>query len=154
MKTTLTRAAIVLLAAAATPLAAQQIKVGAKVGEAPATAGSYDSRGHRDPFVTLVAPRRAGNPNAPRLGTGLQSMFVAEVTVTGITKAGPDKWMAFLQSPDRQSYVAKVKDRLSDAVIKSIDAHGVVFLEVNEPGVTSRPREIRKLLRPLNEVNR
>jgi hypothetical protein len=62
--------------------------------------------------------------------------------------------MAILENPDKQSYVAKVKDRLSDAVIKSIDADGVVFVEIPDAGTNARPREIRKLLRAVDEVNR
>jgi Tfp pilus assembly protein PilP len=130
-----------------------QIPVGTKVGEPPASAGSYDSHGNRDPFLSLIAPRRAGNPLAPRMGTGLGSFLVADVVVTGITRAG-DKWMAILQSPDRQSYVVKVKDRLADALVKSIDASSVTFLEIVEPGSSGRPREIRKLLHGIDEVKR
>jgi len=59
--------------------------------------------------------------------------------------------MAVLQSVDKQSYVAKVKDRLSDAIVKSIDATSVVFIEVPEPGSYAKPREIRKLLHSPDE---
>lgn len=130
-----------------------QIPLGTKVGEAPASAGSYNSLGHRDPFVSLVMPRRAADPNRPRTGTGLASFQVSDVVVTGVVKAG-DVWMAYIQNVDKQSYVAKVKDKLSDAVVKSIDRAGVTFLEVPEPGSYTRPREIRKLLHAIDEVIR
>jgi hypothetical protein len=75
------------------------------------------------------------------------------VLVTGIVTAGTTK-MVILQGKDRQSYVAKVGTRIMDATIKSIDAQGVVFVELVEPGTTMRPQEFRKTLRPAAEVNR
>ena len=145
----------VFVSVLAQPVSAQQIQVGAKVGEPPPSAGTYNSLGHRDPFVSLIAPRRgATTANAPmRTGTGLASFQVADVKVSGIVKKG-EIWMAILEGSDKQSYVAKVKDKLSDAVIKSIDATAVVFLETGEPGSFARPREVRKALRALDEVNR
>lgn len=152
------RAAYVLAAAALGALvsvpAAAQIPVGSKVGETAPSAGSYDSQGRRDPFVSLIAPRRATPNAAPRTGTGLGSFSVTEVTVTGIVRVGAgDTRVAIIQNVDKQSYVAKVGNRLADGTIKSIDAAGVVFVEFGEPGVT-RPREIRKLLHPIDEVKR
>jgi Tfp pilus assembly protein PilP len=115
------------------------------------SSGTYNSHGNRDPFVTLIQPRRAA-PNAPRVGgTGLQSFYVDDVRVTGIIRKGEER-MAILQNVDRQSYVAKVQDRLADAVVKAIDAQSVTFMENAGPG--SRPREVRKLLNSLNEVKR
>jgi len=140
-----------LVAQVAAQVPATTIPIGTKVGEA--STGSYESLGRRDPFVTLIAPRRTASPSQPRLGTGLASFFVNDVNVTGLVKA-PGGMMAILQSVDKQSYVAKVRDRLADAVIKSIDAAGVVFVEVPEPGSFAKPREIRKVLHPLDEVKR
>ena len=136
------------------PVPAQKIVVGAKVGEAPPTTGGYDSMGRRDPFVSLVAPRRGTTPSAPRTGTGLTSFFVADVTVTGVTVVEGTRMFAILQGPDKQSYVAKVKDRLADGMVKSIDRAGVVLVEFVEPGSFGKPREIRKLLHPADEVIR
>jgi len=143
-------------AALAAPVAAQvpatTIPIGTKVGES-SKPGTYESLGRRDPFATLITPKRAATPNQPRLGTGLGSFFVNDVTITGIVK-GPSAMMAILQSVDKQSYVAKVGGRLADAVIKSIDAKSVVFLEIPEPGSFAKPREIRKVLHPIDEVIR
>ena len=148
-------AGLALGAALAAPVAAQvpatTIPIGTKVGES--SKGSYESLGRRDPFVTLIAPKRPTSPTQQRLGTGLASFFVNDVTVTGIVK-GPSSMMAIVQSVDKQSYVAKVKDRLADAVIKSIDPTGVVFVEVPENGSFAKPREIRKVLHPIDEVIR
>lgn len=148
MKKVLVISAVVALAAAAP--AWGQIPVGTKVGEMPASAGTYNSRGNRDPFVTLIAPKRAAGPSVPRVGgTGLPSFYVDDVIVTGIIRKG-DVRMAILQNVDRQSYVAKVKDKLADAVIKSIDAQSVTFIETLGPG---RSREVKKMLNS-SEVKR
>jgi hypothetical protein len=132
--------------------AAGQIQVGTKVGgPPPATAGEgkYESLGRRDPFMSLIAPRRASSSGipVPRSSHGLGSFVLADVTVTGLTRKGADR-MAILQGPDKTSYVAKVNDKIADAVIKSIDALGVVFVDIPEAGSGLRPQEIRKLLRP------
>jgi hypothetical protein len=134
--------------------AAAQIPIGSKVGEpAPAT-GRYESLGRRDPFVSLIAPRRSATSVAPRSGTGLISFAVSDVTVTGIVRVGTgDIRVAIIQNVDKQSYIAKVGNRLADGVVKSIDAAGVVFMEFGEPGI-SKPKEVRKLLHPIDEVKR
>jgi hypothetical protein len=150
---TLTLGGVALVAMLAAPVSAQQIKVGAKVGEPATSSGGYDSLGHRDPFVSLIAVRRGTTPAAPRVGTGLASFFVADIKISGIVKKG-DVWMAIIEGMGKQSYVAKVRDRLADAVVKSIDATSVVFIETGEPGSFGRSREIRKLLRAVDEVNR
>jgi hypothetical protein len=149
MKTLLLSLATLALA---TPALAQ-IPVGTFVG-APKT--GYDSAGRRDPFVSLVAPKRPVGPQLPLgrgTGTGLRSIALADAAVTGIVRRG-DAMMAIVQGPNGQSFVAKVKDRLLDAVIKRIDATGVVFTEVVEPGLGVRAQDIRKALRGSVEGSR
>jgi Tfp pilus assembly protein PilP len=149
MKKVIVISAVVAFAAAVP--ASGQIPVGAKVGELPPSAGTYNSHGNRDPFVTLIQPRRAAGPNVPRIGgTGLPSFYVDDVVVTGIIRKGEDR-MAILQNVDRQSSVAKVKDRLADAVVKSIDGNSVTFVETLGPG--GRSREVKKMLNS-SEVKR
>ncbi len=144
---------VLLLVVAMTMPVAAQIPVGSKVGEAPPSAGSYDSLGRRDPFVSLIAARRTTTPGAPRGGTGLASFYIADVIVTGIVRVGETR-TATVRNADRQEYVAKVKDRLADGVVKSIDAVGVVFVEFADPGRGGQPREVRKLLHSVDEVKR
>lgn len=147
--------AVAALVAACIPAAAQaQIKVGTKVGEPRAVeAGSYDSLGRRDPFVSLIASRRSTTDNPIiRASHGLGSLLLADITVTGTARKG-DIRFAILQGPDRQSYVAKVNDKIADAIIRRIDAQGVVFVDLPRPGDTNRLQETRKVLRSA-EVNR
>jgi hypothetical protein len=140
-------AAVLFVTACAAPAYAQ-IPVGTYVG---ATVSGYDSGGRRDPFVSLVAPKRqtpVGDQTAARpTQPGLRSISLADVEVTGVVRRG-NVMMAILQGAgQQQSYVARVNDRLLDAVIKSIDARGVVFAEAGTAGAGGRPQEIRKALR-------
>ena len=150
-----TRLIVLTLAVTAASPALAQIPVGTRVGDAPPTIPSgYDSGGRRDPFTSLLAPKRPlPGQLTGRLMTGLKSFALADVAVTGVVREG-GKWTAILENADKQSYVARVKDALADATIKNIDSQGVVFVEAFQPGSTARPQEIRKVLRSLAEVNR
>ena len=129
-----------------------QIQVGTRVGEPrPVEAGGYDNLGRRDPFVSLIAPKKNATETLPRASRGLASFMLADVVVTGISRKGTEG-MAILQGSDRQSYVAKVNDKIADAIIKRIDAQGVVFLELPRPGDTQRPQETRKPLRSVEVI--
>jgi hypothetical protein len=124
-----------------------QIQIGTKVGESrPASTGGYDSLGRRDPFVSLIQPRTGKGEVVPRTSHGLGSFMLADVVVTGISRKG-DQHMAILQGADRQSYVARVGDKIADAIIRRIDALGVVFLDLPRPGDMQKPQETRKALR-------
>ncbi|HEX5214958.1 MAG TPA: hypothetical protein VFV98_05815 [Vicinamibacterales bacterium] len=130
---------------------AAAIPVGSRVGELPT---GYDSGGRRDPFLSLIAPKRVagsavGGANSLRPRTGLGSIALADVAVKGIVKNGK-VMLAILEGANKQSFVARVQDRLLDGAIKSIDNEGVVFVEAADPGM--RPNEIRKTLRPAGEV--
>jgi hypothetical protein len=132
--------------------ASAQIQVGTKVGEPrPVESGSYDSLGRRDPFVSLIAPKKGTPEGQPRASRGLASFMLADVVVTGISRKGTEG-MAILQGADRQSYVARVNDKIADAIIKRIDAQGVVFLEIPRPGDMQRPQETRKPLRSVEVI--
>jgi hypothetical protein len=124
------------------PVEAAQIPVGTRVGVPPS---GYDGGGRRDPFVSLIYSRRSTSPAplAPR-STGLPSMSITDIRISGILRSG-QHFVAILEGPDKMSYSARPKDRLLDAVVKSIDAQGVVFIEQSE--MTGPGREIRKTLR-------
>jgi hypothetical protein len=150
-----TRLIVLTCALTAAAPALAQIPVGTRVGEGvPVIPSGYDSGGRRDPFASLIAPKRPlPGQLAGRLMTGLKSFALADVTVTGVVREN-SKWTAILENADKQSYVARVKDQLADATIKQIDSQGVVFVEAFQPGSTARPQEVRKMLRSLAEVNR
>jgi len=155
VKTFITALFVTLLAAA--PLLAQDpVRVGMRVGDPPPTSDvviGYDSGGRRDPFVSLVVPRRpaATQPSegGPRR-TGLAALSVADAQIRGIVRHG-EEMLAIAEGPDERSFVLHVKDRLLDAEVKAIDLQGVVFLERLEGASGRAPREIRKPLRPAAE---
>jgi len=60
--------------------------------------------------------------------------------------------LAVLEGPDGKSFVARNRDKLQDATVKSIDAEGVVFIEQQvDAGGAVHSRDIRKPLRPTTE---
>jgi Tfp pilus assembly protein PilP len=130
----------------ATAAAPVTIPLGSRVGF---NDGGYDDGGRRDPFLGLIAPRRTASarPNDTRPRTGLAALALADIAVKGIVRSG-DTMMAILEGPGRQSYVARLKDRLLDASVQSIDSTGVVFSEQVETGT---PVQIRKSLRTAGE---
>jgi len=143
--------ALVLLSLAVLPAAAQTAPPTTTVGNV----GGYETASRRDPFLTLVAPRRpvvgparSAAPTRPR--TGLAALSLADVNVRGVLKAG-DRIMAILEGPDKQSFNAEPDAKLADATVKSIDPLGVVFV-VRPDG--ANPVEIRKALRSAAEVIR
>lgn len=127
-----------------------QIPVGSRVGSetAPATASGYDDGGRRDPFVTLLSPKKAnGVTPAGRPAMGLGGLAVEDALVTGIVKAGPT-YVAILRAPDGKSFMARSQDHLQNGVVKVIDAEGVVFVQQTSDAMgVVRPREVRKGLR-------
>jgi hypothetical protein len=144
---------VALLAVPGAATMKAQIAVGTLVGESSVTnAGSYSALGRRDPFVSLIAPRRSGDRTKPT-GQGLASMYISDANVTGIVKA-EDTMMALLQGADRRTFIAKIGDRLADGTVRRIDSQGVVFAETGLPGSGIRPQEVRKVLRSAAEVNR
>jgi hypothetical protein len=152
---TLTFGAVVPLAAqqpgaqapAAAPIpapAAVSIPIGTRVGEMPT---GYEDGGRRDPFASLIAPRRPTASvavDASRGRTGLGSVALADVTVKGIVRSG-SVMLAILEASNRQSFTVRPNDRLLDAHVRSIDGKGVVFAEQVGPGGPAL--QIRKPLR-------
>jgi hypothetical protein len=119
------------------------IPLGSRVGEAPS---GYDDGGRRDPFMSLVVPKRAtAQAKAGVPHSGLGALSLADIVVSGIVGLGSTK-LAILEGPNKVSFVSRVKDRLSDAVVVRIDDDGVVFAEVVEAG--ARASNVRKPLRP------
>ena len=148
---------LAVVLACSVPLVAQDaVRVAGRVPDPPAATDvvvGYDSGGRRDPFVSLVVPRRPAATRAAESGprrTGLSALSVADAQVRGIVKHGTEM-LAIVEGADNQSFVLHVKDRLFDAEVRAIDARGVVFVERLEAEDGRTPREIRKPLRPAGE---
>lgn len=121
------------------------IPVGSRVGQLPS---SYEDGGRRDPFASLVAPKRTSIAPDNVRPRGLAGVALADVTVRGIVRMGPTM-IAILEAPNRQSFTTRVKDRLLDATVVSMDQQGVVFSE--EVGAGMPPSQVRKALRPAGD---
>jgi hypothetical protein len=121
------------------------IAVGSRVGE---LSSSYNDGGRRDPFGSLVAPKKSAVAAEGARPRGLAGIALADVTVRGILRAG-DTMFAILEAPNRQSYTTRPKDRLLDATVVSVDAQGVTFNEQTGPGMP--PSLVRKSLRPAGD---
>lgn len=109
----------------------------------------YDSRGRRDPFVSLALGLNILPPEARP--PGLSGMLIQEVTLHGIVKTSQG-YIAMIQGSDNKSYFARVGERLYDGTIENIDDEKVVFLqEINDPLRIEKFHRIEKSLHPVEE---
>lgn len=117
---------------------------------APPETYTYDPAGRRDPFVSLLG---AGvDPRAGKKGDGAASLTVGEVSVRGILQSR-GALVAMVQAPDNKTYIVHAGDRFVDGVIKTITPQGLVIVQdVNDPLSLVKQREVRKLLRSLEDA--
>jgi Tfp pilus assembly protein PilP len=134
-----------------TPAAAKPAPVPAPApAAAPAEAYAYDAAGRRDPFLSLVGIGSTGNQS--RKGEGPSGMSIAEISVRGVLESR-GKLVAMVMGPDNKTYIVHQGDKLLDGSIKSITPQGLVIeQEVNDPLSVIKQREIRKLLRGLEDA--
>jgi Tfp pilus assembly protein PilP len=168
MRTLKTVSLAILVASATAMLGAQQTKASTQPPKpaSPATpppadaakpappAGetyTYDPAGRRDPFLSLVGAGSLG-PNQGKRGEGAAGMTVAEISVRGVLQSR-GKLIAMVMGPDNKTYIVHEGDRLLDGSIKSITPQGLVIeQEVNDPLSVVKQREVRKLLRGLEDA--
>src|SRR6185503_12255447 len=110
----------------------------------------YRADGRRDPFLTLIGtgaiPRDASHKDGPA------GMTVGEISVRGILQS-KGALVAMIQGPDTKTYIVHQGDKLFDGVIKTITPQGLIVIqEVNDPLSLVRQREVRKLLRSLEDA--
>jgi predicted ATPase len=57
-----------------------------------------------------------------------------------------------VMGPDNKTYIARANDKLLDGTVKAVTAQGLVILqEVNDPLSLVKQKEVRKMLRALEE---
>ena len=117
---------------------------------APADSYTYNPEGRRDPFVSLL--RGGSDQRAARIGVaGLAGLTVDEISVRGVV-AGNSGYVAMVMGPDNKTYIARANDKLLDGTVKAVTAQGLVILqEVNDPLSLVKQKEVRKMLRALEE---
>lgn len=112
---------------------------------------TYSPDGRRDPFVSLIARGSEPRGRSGEAGAGLAGLAVAELSVRGVVQTGRGP-VAMVQAPDGRTYLARANDQLLDGTIKTVTPDGLVILqEVNDPLSLVKQREIRKLLRGIEE---
>jgi len=112
---------------------------------------AYRPEGRRDPFLSLVG---AGSEtrSTSRKGEGPSGMTVSEISVRGVMQSR-GAVVAMIQGPDNKTYLVHQGDKLLDGTIKTITPQGLIVIqEVNDPLSLVKQREIRKLLRSLEDA--
>jgi Tfp pilus assembly protein PilP len=111
---------------------------------------TYDPGGRRDPFINLLGSGIDARQPSRKI-EGPAGMTVAEISVRGVLQ-GRNGVIAMVQGPDNKTYIVHPGDKLADGSIKSITAQGLVIEQaVNDPLSVVKQREVRKLLRGLED---
>jgi Tfp pilus assembly protein PilP len=118
----------------------------------PADTYTYEPSGRRDPFLTLFGFTEVQVPvGTPRHIDGAAGLSVGEATVRGVMKSG-GALIALVQGSDKRTFVVHQGDKLLDGTIKSVVPEGLVIVQaVNDPLSLVKQREVRKLLRSVED---
>jgi Tfp pilus assembly protein PilP len=140
------------------PSAAPAQGAPAQPAVAPATAPAavpnegytYQPDGRRDPFLSLLG---TGNePKVGKKGEGAAAFTVGEMSVRGIIQS-KGQLLAMVQAPDEKTYVMHAGDKFADGVVKSVTPQGLIVIQdINDPLSIQKQREVRKLLRSLEDA--
>lgn len=118
----------------------------------PTETYTYQSEGRRDPFLSLVGAGTDSRGAGSRRGEGASSLSVGEISVRGILQS-QGALVAMIQGPDNKTYIVHQGDKLADGTIKTIMPQGLIVVQdVNDPLSLVKTREIRKLLRSLEDA--
>lgn len=112
----------------------------------------YDSKGRRDPFISLRALRQEKKsellepPPLAQRPPGLPGLLVDEVTVVGIV-AGIDEPIALLRGVDDFTYFARGRDKLFDGHVVEVNGERVIFQRTRRDarGNVYRSKVIKRL---------
>ena len=113
---------------------------------------TYQADGRRDPFLSLVGTGSEPRGMVSRKGDGPAGMTLGEISVRGIVQSR-GALVAMVQGPDNKTYIVHQGDKLLDGTIKTITPQGLIVIqEVNDPLSLVKQREVRKLLRSLEDA--
>ncbi|HKB09811.1 MAG TPA: hypothetical protein VKD69_04115 [Vicinamibacterales bacterium] len=141
-----------------TPAAVPAATAGESKPAAPAAAAqpapeaySYRPEGRRDPFLNLTG-RGANAGVMSRKGEGAAGLAVSDISVRGVMQSR-GTLVAMIMGPDNKTYIVHQGDKLLDGTIKTLTPQGLVIVqEVNDPLSLIKQREVRKLLRSLEDA--
>ena len=112
---------------------------------------TYRADGRRDPFLNLIGTG-SENKVTSRRGDGATGLTVGEMSVRGVMQSR-GALVAMVQGPDNKTYIVHQGDKLLDGTVKSVTPQGLVIVqEVNDPLSLIKTREVRKLLRSLEDA--
>ena len=135
-------------------LAALSVSVGAQAtAPTPPAPADYTYRpdGRRDPFTSLV---RSGTDTSVtgRKVEGIAGFAIGEISVRGIMQSR-GLLIAMVHGPDDKTYLIHQGDKLADGVVKNVTPQGLVVVQdVSDPLSVQKHREVRKLLRSLEDA--
>jgi Tfp pilus assembly protein PilP len=113
---------------------------------------SYNPEGRRDPFVSLNArgtDQASARSNSELEGAG--ALTVEEISVRGIV-ATESGYVGMVRGANGKTFVVRPSDKLLDGTVKSITAQAIVIMQdVSDPLSVVKQKEVRKLLRGLEE---
>jgi Tfp pilus assembly protein PilP len=134
------------------PAQAQPGSAAAPTATPPAQeAYTYRADGRRDPFLNLVGLGTDAKVTS-RKNEGLTGLSLNEISVRGVLQSR-GALVAMIQGPDNKTYIVHQGDKLLDGTIKTITPQGlVVTQEVNDPLSLVKQREVRKMLRSLEDA--
>jgi Tfp pilus assembly protein PilP len=137
--------------AQAAPAAPQGTAAPAQPSAMPQETYVYRAEGRRDPFQALIGSGTEAKATSRR-GEGPTGLTVDEISVRGVMQSR-GALVAMIIGPDNKTYIVHQGDRLLDGTIKSITPQGLVVVqEVNDPLSLIKQREVRKLLRSLEDA--
>lgn len=112
---------------------------------------SYQPAGRRNPFTNLIG-LGAETRGPGRRGDGSEGLSVSELSIRGVLE-GRSGVIAMVEGPDKKTIVVHPGDKLADGRIKTITPQGLVIVQdVNDPLSLVKQREVRKLLRSLEDA--
>jgi Tfp pilus assembly protein PilP len=113
---------------------------------------TYQPEGRRDPFLSLVGPATGPGPVVGVRKPGPAGMTVAEIQVRGVLQSRSGL-IAMILGSDNKTYIVHQGDKLLDGTIKTITLQGLIITqEVTDPLSLVKQREVRKLLRSLEDA--
>jgi len=123
-------------------VSAQKPSAGAAKGGAGTEPTAVPPAAHRDPFLSLLAMRKAGPPLPP----GKAGLVIAQIRVDGIVKSQTGM-IAVVSNPQQRTYFVREGDRLYDGEVEKISLEGVIFRESSKDAF-GKPveREVSKRL--------
>jgi Tfp pilus assembly protein PilP len=113
---------------------------------------SYSSDGRRDPFLSLIGTSGGDPKRTIKRTDGPPTFLVGEISVRGIMQTRA-QFVAMVQGPDNKTYLVHQGDKLADGVIKAVTPQGLVVVQdISDPLSIQKQREVRKLLRSLEDA--